>query len=847
MQSSKADSGIPQLAVDASSAQAYNPQTCTLTLPEEKPWWYVNLLEPYMVQLVRLDFGKSCCGDGVPGTIVVRVGNNRPDLGTNPVCNRFTGPLEEGSPLFLPCNPPMPGAFVSVHLESTKPKQPVQLSLCEAFVYTDQALPIERCPQFRDQPPGSTATYNGKCYIFYNRQPRNFRDALDFCRDRGGSLVDESNPALQGFISWELWRRHRSDTSSQYWMGAVRDPKDRSVWRWTGSGDEISVSFWSIPQGTEQDCARYDGSRGWLWSDTPCNARLNYICQHQPRACGRPEQPPNSTMSVVGPNAGNKSLLDSSRRYQVGTNVEYSCDTGSLLIGPSTRTCLDTGFYNEFPPVCKSIECGYPANIKHGGYTLINDTVTYLSQVLYSCEEGFEMTGRARLTCDIDERWNGPPPRCEPIRCDAPAVVPHASLAIEEIDIEDIGSAGKSSSAALLSQGQAAKSLFVGSIVTYTCEKGYKLIGNRQLLCLTSGSYDRAAPTCIEDSQREQSPTPSSPATTKPSSSKPSATRGRPFLPTRTRSTTTTQAPTSPSGSTSRSTTSTMTTTTTTTNQPPIQRVYHTTTRTRPQLPTTPSLVGSELPASVKETEQKRPSIGLQRPVETKRPPVHETADHPQDNEISGSGVDNAHAEIGAGVPEPNGPYRINRADQPTSHQAKLNMTMIIGVAIFGAVVFLAVIITTTILVMKKYCFNSSKHYRHRASPDCNTVASFDSGSSGSRGGLNRYYRQAWENLHESTGQKMPVGGGGSVLVGPPMSSRRRETLDEPGYRDGSGGHNNYRHHGQHNNSSSVERDGSELVVNDAYASKNVSGDKKRHHHHHHHHYPINRDHQAHF
>ncbi|KAL7307254.1 hypothetical protein TKK_0000451 [Trichogramma kaykai] len=154
---------------------------------------------------------------------------------------------------------------------------------------------------------------------------------------------------------------------------------------------------------------------------------------------------------------------------------------------------------------------------------------------------------------------------------------------------------------------------------------------------------------------------------------------------------------------------------------------------------------------------------------------------------------------------------------------------------------------TFTAIQALGYCFNSSKHYRHRASPDCNTVASFDSGSSGSRGGLNRYYRQAWENLHESTGQKMPVGGGGSVLVGPPMSSRRRETLDEPGYRDGSGGHNNYRHHGQHNNSSSVERDGSELVVNDAYASKNVSGDKKRHHHHHHHHYPINRDHQAHF
>lgn len=68
-------------------------------------------------------------------TIVVRVGNNRPDLGVNPVCNKFRGQLQEGRPLFLPCNPPMPGAFVSVHFEGPPG---VQLSICEAFVYTDQ-------------------------------------------------------------------------------------------------------------------------------------------------------------------------------------------------------------------------------------------------------------------------------------------------------------------------------------------------------------------------------------------------------------------------------------------------------------------------------------------------------------------------------------------------------------------------------------------------------------------------------------------------------------------------------------------------------------------------------------
>lgn len=40
--------------------------------------------------------------------------------------------------------------------------------------------------------------------------------------------------------------------------------------------------------------------------------------------------------------------------FEVGATVEYSCDEGHLLVGPTVRTCLDTGFYDEFPPVCKS-------------------------------------------------------------------------------------------------------------------------------------------------------------------------------------------------------------------------------------------------------------------------------------------------------------------------------------------------------------------------------------------------------------------------------------------------------------------------------------------------------------
>jgi hypothetical protein len=276
MQSSVLDGGIPQKAVDGSTSTFYDPNTCTLTEVERAPWWYVNLLEPYTVQLVRVDFGQSCCAKQKEATIVVRVGNKRPDLGVNPICNRFTGVIEEGRPLFLPCNPPMPGAFVSIHFEGPPG---VSLSICEAFVYTDQALPIERCPTFRDQPPGSTATYNGKCYIFYNQQPNNFQGAMDFCSSRGGTLVDESNPALQGFLSWELWRRHKGDANGQYWLGAIRDTDDPKNWKWI-DGKTVTVSFWNLPGGNE-NCARFDGTKGWLWSDTNCGLKLNFICQHR--------------------------------------------------------------------------------------------------------------------------------------------------------------------------------------------------------------------------------------------------------------------------------------------------------------------------------------------------------------------------------------------------------------------------------------------------------------------------------------------------------------------------------------------------------------------------------------
>lgn len=136
-----------------------------------------------------------------------------------------------------------------------------------------------------------------------------------------------------------------------------------------------------------------------------------------------------------------------------------------------------------------------------------------------------------------------------------------------------------------------------------------------------------------------------------------------------------------------RTTTSTTTIGTTTTTTYP--------TRTIPD--------NAELPATVRETVSKRPTIGINKSVSTSSVLNDPGSDHPQDNEISGSGVDHAQAGIGAGVPEPSGPFRVDRSEQPNNtHQAKLNLGAVIALGVFGGFVFLAAVITTVVILIRR-------------------------------------------------------------------------------------------------------------------------------------------------
>ena len=178
-----------------------------------------------------------------------------------------------------------------------------------------------------------------------------------------------------------------------------------------------------------------------------------------PTTCGKPEQPPNSTL--VAPN------------FSVGSRIEYSCNEGHLLVGPSQRTCLPTGFYSEFPPVCRFLECGMPAEIPNAQMYFVNATRGFQSLVSYQCDPGYQAVGRTTLMCDVDERWNGPPPRCDPVFCEEPLSIRNGAFSLST------------------------NSTVVGTIVTYYCTSArYVLVGVPKMQCLKDGTYDAPTPEC---------------------------------------------------------------------------------------------------------------------------------------------------------------------------------------------------------------------------------------------------------------------------------------------------------------------------------------------------------------
>ncbi|CAG5866328.1 unnamed protein product [Menidia menidia] len=102
---------------------------------------------------------------------------------------------------------------------------------------------------------------------------------------------------------------------------------------------------------------------------------------------------------------GSTNLTDTNKSlFPVGTALEYSCDPGYMLEGPSILTCSGLEHWSSEPPRCtRSDVCQPPYEPENGGYTCHPAPCQRLSHgivIEFFCEEGYVLKGDYKyLTC----------------------------------------------------------------------------------------------------------------------------------------------------------------------------------------------------------------------------------------------------------------------------------------------------------------------------------------------------------------------------------------------------------------------------------------------------------------
>uniref|UniRef100_A0AAV2LQZ6 Uncharacterized protein n=1 Tax=Knipowitschia caucasica TaxID=637954 RepID=A0AAV2LQZ6_KNICA len=140
--------------------------------------------------------------------------------------------------------------------------------------------------------------------------------------------------------------------------------------------------------------------RGKGWSKCSVKSALSYILDIKPTGTSL------SMSGAVGCSAL-RSLENgqTSVRYR-GLLVIFNCRPGYKLHGHKSSSCV-SGRWSREPPTCVGSGCPHPVPVAHGSFRLSSDA----SWVQFSCDEGYRLIGPSALYCKGLE-WNSSQPLC---------------------------------------------------------------------------------------------------------------------------------------------------------------------------------------------------------------------------------------------------------------------------------------------------------------------------------------------------------------------------------------------------------------------------------------------------
>ncbi|XP_070252782.1 complement receptor type 2-like [Myotis yumanensis] len=236
--------------------------------------------------------------------------------------------------------------------------------------------------------------------------------------------------------------------------------------------------------------------------------------------------------------------------FQLGAKVSFVCDEGFHLQGNSASHCVLVGMesvWNSSVPVCERIFCDPPPPIQNGWNSYTSGSIPLNTLVRYTCPPSYRIIGEKNLFCISKDQvkgiWDKPAPTCEYYNrrstCSEP-VVPgghkekrsrppyrHGDSVTFTCDANFIMKGSKTvwcqanrrwgptplptcesdfppecPPLPMIPSGHHTAEnvgLFVpGLSVTYSCEPGYLLVGEKTIHCLSSGDWSAVIPRCEE-------------------------------------------------------------------------------------------------------------------------------------------------------------------------------------------------------------------------------------------------------------------------------------------------------------------------------------------------------------
>ncbi|XP_015258797.1 PREDICTED: sushi, von Willebrand factor type A, EGF and pentraxin domain-containing protein 1 isoform X1 [Cyprinodon variegatus] len=153
-----------------------------------------------------------------------------------------------------------------------------------------------------------------------------------------------------------------------------------------------------------------------------------------------------------------------------GDRVQFSCDRGYKLLGPSQAVCDKGGVWSPGVPMCGRGRCSAAPPVVPNA-VLLGGIASFPEKLSYKCRIGYLLKGYPLLSCGSDGRWGEPRIRCEPVNCGKPPVVAHGHV---------VGDA-----------------YTFPNQVTYRCEDGYELsTRGASLSCQSDGTWSKHSLEC---------------------------------------------------------------------------------------------------------------------------------------------------------------------------------------------------------------------------------------------------------------------------------------------------------------------------------------------------------------